>query len=164
MSRREDHAMTSRIRVVGALLISGALFVVACGQSETSQTAPRQEAPAQTIEANRIDDAGSESTACPFPLAFNTNPSSSCPSGCVAVMGEEADPDHACKRFELAGCIPCSRGCGGAPEGSCLKRLSDGRILDGLPSYVLSNLPDASDWVSCTQAEESAQANLSVCN
>jgi hypothetical protein len=97
-------------------------------------------------------DAAAEASTCSFPLPLNTSVNTPCASGCSAVLGRQLDAEKQCVRQVLVGCISCAKGCGGAPEGYCYRNTADGRIVE-IGSYVLDNLPNPSEWATCSQAD-----------
>lgn len=94
-------------------------------------------------------------------MPFDAGADASCPAACAPIYGNELSPTEGCTAHRLVGCITCLGGCGGAPEGWCVKSLSDGTIFDEVASYTLPAL-DPSLWGACTQAD-SDKMNAAMC-
>ena len=168
--RRGRQSAREKMVAYAIVSIFSGLAVVACNQpdSRPSSEAPpsQQQSGGSAVDTGRdardTTDSGAIvlGTECPFPFAPNTPVDASCPSGCTKVLGTELDAENDCKRVVTVGCVSCAGRCGGAPDGYCVKSLSDGRVFDDVGSYVLDSLP-ASEWAACTTADV---LTVPVCN
>lgn len=137
--------------VVSMLLSAG---VAGCSTSGGTTSSP---APNEPVASDSGPDG-----ACILPLPRAGSASAtSCPAGCQSLWGPEVNARDQCvDRNVLIGCFSCRDDCGGPLLSPCYKHLDDGRIVRVLTDAVKNR----SDWVLCTESEQTQLTSLSPCD